>query len=88
MPTMARHVQQEEREFLKNMLEDIKISSGTASSMFGSSELVSELGEQVIEAIVGKCEYIFSVPFIMDNFSVFSKELANENNDSFQQNFQ
>ena len=85
---MARHVQQEEREFLKNMLEDIKISSGTASSMFGSSELVSELGEQVIQAIVGKCEYIFSAPFIMNNFPVFSKELVNENNDSFQQNFQ
>ena len=78
MPTMARHVQEEDREFLQNMLKDIKISSGTASSVFGSADLVSELGEEVIEAIVSKCEYIFSVSFIMDNFPVFSKQVANE----------
>lgn len=75
---MARHVQEEDREFLQNMLKDIKISSGTASSVFGSADLVSELGEEVIEAIVSKCEYIFSVAFIMDNFPVFSKQVANK----------
>ena len=78
MPTMARHAQEEDREFLQNMLKDIKISSGTASSLFGSADLVSELAEEVIEAIVSKCEYIFSVSFIMDNFPVFSKQVANE----------
>lgn len=78
MPTMGRHVQEEDRELLRNMLQDIKISSGTTSSVFGSADLVSELGEEVIEAIVGKCKYIFSVSFIMDNFPVFSKEVANK----------
>ena len=78
MPTMARHVQEEDREFLQNMLKDIKIKSETASSVFGSADLVSELGEEVIEAIVSKSEYIFSVAFIMDNFPVFSKQVANK----------
>ena len=67
MPTTGRHVQEEDREFLRNMLQDIKISSGTTSSVFSSADLVSELGAEVIEAIVGKCKYIFSVSFIMDN---------------------
>lgn len=78
MSTMARHVQEEEREFLRNILKEIKISSGTAASVFGSADFVSELGEEVIEAIVGKCEYIFPVSFILDNFPVFSKEVAKE----------
>lgn len=66
MPTTGRHVQEEDREFLRNMLLDIKISSGTTSSVFSSADLVSELGAEVIEAIVGKCKYIFSVSFLMD----------------------
>lgn len=41
--------------------------------MLGSAGLVFELGEQVIEAIVSKCEYVFLVSFIMDNFPVFSQ---------------
>ena len=53
MPTMARRVQEEDREFLRNMLKDIKISLGTTSSVFGSADLVSELAEEVIKAIVG-----------------------------------
>lgn len=48
------------------MLQDIKISSGTTSSVFSSADLVPELGVEVIEAIVGKCKYIFSVSFIMN----------------------
>ena len=48
-------------------------------SVLGSAGcLVFKLGEQVIEAIVSKCKYIFSVSFIMDNFPIFSKEVAND----------
>lgn len=78
MATVVRQVQEEDREFLYEMLKDIKINTESPTSVLGSAGLVFELGEQVIEAIVSKCEYVFSVSFIMDNFPIFSEEVANE----------
>lgn len=80
MSTLVRHVQEVDRAFLYEMLKDLQVNaaSSSAPSVLGSAGLVFELGEQVIEAIVSKCEYIFSVSFIMDNFPIFSKEVANE----------
>ena len=78
MATVVRQVPEEDREFLYEMLKDIKINTESPTSVLGSAGLVFELGEQVIEAIVSKCEYVFSVSFIMDNFPIFSEEVANE----------
>ena len=58
--TVVRHVQEEDREFLYEMLKDMKITE-SASSVLSSAGLVFELGEQIVEAIVSKCEYLFSV---------------------------
>lgn len=59
--TVVRHVQEEDREFLYEMLKDMKIKTESASSVLSSAGLVFELGEQIVEAIVSKCEYLFSV---------------------------
>ena len=59
--TVVRHVQEDDREFLYEMLKDMKIKTESASSVLSSAGLVFELGEQIIEAIVSKCEYLFSV---------------------------
>lgn len=59
--TVVQHVQEEDREFLYEMLKDMKISTESASSVLGNAGLVFELGEQIIEAIVSKCEYLFLV---------------------------
>ena len=50
--TVVRHVQEEDREFLYEMLKDMKIKTESASSVLSSAGLVFELGEQIIEAIV------------------------------------
>lgn len=59
--TVVRHVQEDDREFLYEMLKDMKIKTESASSVLSSAGLVFELAEQIIEAIVSKCEYLFSV---------------------------
>ncbi|KAJ7336000.1 hypothetical protein OS493_013370 [Desmophyllum pertusum] len=47
-------------------------------AMFKSAGLSSELDQEVIEAISSKCQYIFSINYITDNFPVFTKEVAEE----------
>ena len=39
----------------------MKIKTESASSVLSSAGLVFELGGQIVEAIVSKCEYLFSV---------------------------
>lgn len=78
LPTMSRQVQEDERQFLCEMLKEIPSKTGAVSSVFGSAGLSSELDQEVIEAISSKCQYIFSINYIMDNFPVFTKEVAEE----------
>lgn len=78
LPAMSRQVQEDEREFLREMLKEIPSKVGTVNSVFGCAGLSSELDDEVIEAISGKCQYIFSTDYIMEHFPVFSKEVANE----------
>ena len=43
--TVVRHDQEEDREFLYEMLKDMKIKTESASSVLSSAGLVFELGE-------------------------------------------
>ena len=78
LPAMSRQMQEDESEFLREMLKEIPSKVGTVHSFFGSAGLSSELDDEVIEAISGKCQYIFSTDNIMEHFPVVSKEVANE----------
>ena len=50
MPTLVRHIQEEDTAFLYEMLKDLQVnaSSSSAPSVLGSAGLVFELGEQFI----------------------------------------
>ena len=76
VPALSRQVDDIDRQFLQEMLSEIKIEAG--SSIFGSVGLSCGIDDEVIEAIAKKCQYIFSTDYIMANFPVFSKELAVE----------
>ena len=76
VPALSRQVDDIDRQFLQEMLSEIKIEAG--SSIFGSVGLSCGVDDEVIEAIAKKCQYIFSTDYIMANFPVFSKELAVE----------
>ena len=78
LPSSSRIVDEEDRTFLSEMLKDIKSKTGPVSSVFGSAELATELNQEVIDAITSKCQYIFSIDYIMKNFPVFSKQVAME----------
>ena len=76
VPALSRQVDNSDRQFLQQMLSEIKIKAG--SSIFGTVGLSCGLDDEVIEAIANECQYIFSIDYIMANFPVFSKELAVE----------
>ena len=76
VPALSRQVDDSDRQFLQQMLSEIKIEAG--SSIFGTVGLSCGLDDEVIEAIANACQYIFSIDYIMANFPVFSKELAVE----------
>ena len=76
VPALSRQVDDSDRQFLQQMLSEIKIEAG--SSIFGTVGLSCGLDDEVIEAIANECQYIFSIDYIMANFPVFSKELAVE----------
>lgn len=78
MVIVVQQVQEEDREFFYEMFKDIKINIELFIFVLGSVGFVFEFGEQVIEVIVSKCEYVFLVFFIMDNFFIFSEEVVNE----------
>lgn len=76
LPALSRNVSDSERLFLREMLSERP--AGMCSSIFGSGTLSGKLHADTVKAIVSKCEYIFSVDFVMDNFPVFSRKLAVE----------
>lgn len=74
----SRNVDEEDRKFLGEMLKEIRSKTRPASSVFGSFDLATELNQEIIEAITSKCQYIFSIDYIMENFPVFNKQVALE----------
>ena len=78
VPSSCRNVSEEDRKFLSEMLMEIKSKTRPVNSVFGSFDLATELNQEVIDAITSKCQYIFSIDYIMENFPVFNKQVAME----------
>ena len=76
-PPLSRSVNDEERAFLKEVLLE-NLSSKESSSIFGMGALVNSLDSETVETIVDKCQYIFSIDYVLDNFPILSHALAHE----------
>ena len=78
LPTLSRTVEEDERQLLRELLKEIQPKTSPASSVFGCAELSTELDQEVIDAIAINCQYIFSIDYVVDNFSIFNRQVAKE----------
>ena len=71
-------MEEDERQLLRELLREIPPKTSPDSSVFGCAELSTELDQEVIDAIAINCQYIFSIDYVMKNFTIFDRQVAKE----------
>jgi hypothetical protein len=75
---LCRQVNSSDRNLLREVLVDLQHSTVCQTSIFGSGQLLDTIHDELINELVEKSESIFSVNYLMDNFAIFSINIAKE----------
>ena len=74
-PSLVRSVSDDDRALLKEvLLENLTVSHET--SIFGIAGVVNSSDKTTVNSIVGKCQFVFNIDYILDNFPILSHDLA------------
>ena len=73
-----RTVEDDERQLLWEILNELKDSTNASGSIFGSNNLMAEIDDNLIKELVNSCKYIFTTSYLMENFPIFNSGTAQQ----------
>lgn len=71
----SRMVDDEDRELLREVLQDLKCSLSHHSSIFGS-DTFAEVDDDLINDLVDNCHLVFNIEYLMEKFPIFNVDSA------------
>lgn len=74
-PSLVRSVSDDDRALLKEVLLE-NLTGSHETSIFGIAGVVNSLDKTTVESIVEKCQFVFNIDYILDNFPILSHDLA------------
>ena len=69
-----RTAEDDERQLLCEILNELKDSTNASGSIFGSNNLLAQIYDNLIKELVNSCEYIFTTAYLMENFAIFNSD--------------
>ena len=73
-----RTVEDDERQLLCEILNELKDSTNASGSIFGSNNLLAQIDDNLMKELVNSCEYIFTSAYLMENFAIFNSDTAQQ----------